>query len=60
MGPASAPMVKLRTEYRFQFLIKSVNRKSLAELLAKARRFAADRKWPATALIIDVDPVDFL
>lgn len=60
VGPASAPKAKLRTEYRFQFLVRSVNRKSLAELLAKARRFAERRKWPATALIIDVDPVDFL
>ena len=60
VGPASAPKAKLRTEYRFQFLVRSVNRKSLAELLAKARRFAELQKWPATALIIDVDPVDFL
>ncbi len=60
IGPASAPMAKLRTEYRFQFLIKAWNRKSVAQLLGKAQSFAAERKWPATALTIDVDPVDFL
>lgn len=60
MGPASAPMVKLRTEYRFQFLIKSLSRDSVAQLLKRARAFAAEQQWPATALVIDVDPLDFL
>ena len=53
-------MVKLRTEYRFQFLIKSVSRGAVAQVLARARRFAELRQWPATALIVDVDPVEFL
>ena len=60
IGPASAPMAKLRTEHRFQFLIKSPNRRAVAEVLGRARRHAAEQKWPATALMIDVDPVDFL
>ena len=60
VGPATAPMVKLRTEYRFQFLIKSVSRGAVAQVLARARRFAERRQWPATALIVDVDPVEFL
>lgn len=60
MGPASAPMVKLRTDYRFQFLIKSLSRGAVAQVLARARWFAEDRQWPATALVVDVDPVEFL
>ena len=59
-GPASAPMVRLRTDYRFQFLIKSLSRASVAQLVARARRFAEDHRWPPTALVIDVDPVEFL
>ena len=59
MGPATAPMVKLQAEYRFQFLIKSVRRSAVAQVLGRARRFAAQQQWPATALVIDVDPVDF-
>ncbi len=59
MGPASAPVVKLRTEYRFQFLIKSFNRNALAKLLSKARQFAQSNDWPVTALTIDVDPISF-
>lgn len=60
MGPASAPLVKLRADYRFQFLIKSVSRGAVAQVLARARQFAGDKQWPATALIVDVDPVEFL
>ena len=59
MGPASAPMVKLRAEYRFQFLIKSLSRKSVAEVLSRARGFAQQKGWPPAALVIDVDPLDF-
>ncbi len=60
MGPASAPLVRLRTDYRFQFLIKSSRRAAVPALLAKARAFAEERRWPASALVLDVDPVDFL
>ena len=58
IGPAAAPMVKLRTEYRYQFLMKSRRRKAIAGLLGKARRYAQQQGWSATALVIDVDPVN--
>ena len=60
LGPASAPVAKLRTEYRFQFVVKSASRKGLARLLAGARAYARERQWPATALTVDVDPLSFL
>jgi primosomal protein N' (replication factor Y) len=60
LGPASAPVAKLRTEYRFQFVVKSQNRNDLARLLASAREYAQAEQWPATALTIDVDPLNFL
>ncbi|MGH9673022.1 MAG: replication restart helicase PriA [Bryobacteraceae bacterium] len=56
IGPAEAPVVKLMREYRYQLLIKSTSRKTLTETLRGVRRFAQDRKWPAAALVIDVDP----
>lgn len=61
IGPAAAPMVRLRTEYRYQFLLKASRRGRgvIAETLGKARCFANSREWPATALVIDVDPVNF-
>jgi primosomal protein N' (replication factor Y) len=56
MGPAEAPVPRLKAEYRYQFLIKAVSRKSLNELLKRAQTFTRDHKWNATALVIDVDP----
>jgi primosomal protein N' (replication factor Y) len=60
MGPAAAPVVKLKSEYRYQFLLKSSSRRELAGLLKSARRFAEANKWPTTALIIDVDPLSLM
>lgn len=60
LGPAEAPVPRLKSEYRYQLLIKGASRKALKETLECARAFAAGRKWPATALVIDVDPLSLL
>ena len=60
MGPAEAPVPRLKNEYRYQFLIKAASRKALNELLQSIRKFAVDRKWGATALVIDVDPLSMM
>jgi primosomal protein N' (replication factor Y) len=59
-GPAAAPVVKLRTEYRYQFLLRARDRKLLSGALQRARAFALDNEWPATALVIDVDPMSLM
>jgi primosomal protein N' (replication factor Y) (superfamily II helicase) len=60
MGPAEAPVPRLKNEYRYQFLIKAASRKTLNELLRKIRAFAVEHKWGATALVIDVDPLTLM
>jgi len=40
--------------------IKAVSRKALNELLRGVQRFALEHKWPATALVVDVDPLSLL
>ncbi len=60
MGPAEAPVPRLKNEFRYQMLIKSANRKILNEQLRRVRDFALDHKWPATALVIDVDPLTLM
>jgi primosomal protein N' (replication factor Y) len=60
MGPAEAPVPRLKNEYRYQFLIKAVSRKALNELLQAVRKYAADHKWGATALVVDVDPLTLM
>jgi len=60
LGPAAAPVVKLKSEYRYQFLMKATSRRTLGMLLGAARRFAESHDWPATALVVDVDPLSLM
>lgn len=60
MGPAEAPVPRLKAEYRYQFLIKAASRKTLNETLQQVRSYALEQKWPATALVIDVDPLSLM
>jgi primosomal protein N' (replication factor Y) len=60
MGPAEAPVPRLKNEYRYQFLVKAASRKTLNELLQQVRAFALQHKWGATALVIDVDPLTLM
>ncbi len=60
LGPAEAPVPKLKSEFRYQLLLKAVNRKRLNEVLRDVQKFAAEKKWGATALVIDVDPLTLL
>ena len=60
MGPAEAPVPRLKNEFRYQLLIKTTSRKALNELLMRARDYALAQKWPATALVIDVDPLTLM
>jgi len=60
LGPAEAPVPRLKNEFRYQLLIKSANRKILNEHLRRIRDFALNAKWPATALVIDVDPMTLM
>jgi len=60
MGPAEAPVPRLKNEYRYQFLIKAASRKALNELLTRIRCFAQEHKWSATGVVIDVDPLTLM
>jgi len=60
LGPAEAPVARLKNEYRYQFLIKAASRKALNELLQRIRCFALEHKWGATALVSDVDPLTLM
>jgi primosomal protein N' (replication factor Y) (superfamily II helicase) len=56
LGPAAAPLARLRQEYRFQFLLKSPQRSALSQALSGALDFCAKKEMPETAVIVDVDP----
>jgi primosomal protein N' (replication factor Y) len=57
LGPAPAPLGKLRGEYRAQFLLKGTNRKKLREALQSA---LATRPELQRRVVVDVDPLSVL
>ncbi|MFL6452201.1 MAG: primosomal protein N' [Bryobacteraceae bacterium] len=60
MGPAEAPVVRLKNEFRYQILLKAASRSTLRETLGQIRRFADKERWSSTALVIDVDPISLM
>jgi primosomal protein N' (replication factor Y) len=56
LGPAAAPLARLRRDYRFQFVLKSPHRAILGKALAGALDFCAAKQLPETAVVVDVDP----
>lgn len=60
LGPAAAPVPRLKREFRHQLLIKAASRKVLRETLGNLRQYALDHRWGPTALVIDVDPLSLL
>jgi primosomal protein N' (replication factor Y) len=57
LGPAPAPLGKLRGEYRAQLLVKGTNRTAMREALQSA---IAARPDLARRTIVDVDPLSVL
>ncbi len=60
LGPAPAPLARLKREHRFQFLLKSRRRRVLVERLAGCLAYCAEKGIPETAVLVDVDPVNLL
>jgi primosomal protein N' (replication factor Y) len=56
LGPAAAPLARLRKEYRYQFLLKSPQRSALSQALSGALDFCAKKQIPETGVLVDVDP----
>ena len=60
LGPAEAPVPRLKNEFRYQLLIKAASRRTLNDTLNTLRRYALEHKWSPTALVVDVDPLSLL
>ena len=60
LGPAAAPLVRLKQEYRYHFILKSQSRERLNAALRALLDFAAAQKIPRGKLVVDVDPVSLL
>jgi len=57
LGPATAPLARLKKEHRFQFLLKSPKRSVLTKLLSGAMTYCDEQEIPQTAVLVDVDPL---
>ncbi|SPE45246.1 Replication restart DNA helicase PriA [Candidatus Sulfotelmatobacter sp. SbA7] len=55
LGPAAAPIVRLKRDYRYHFVLKSASREKLNALLRTMLAYAAQQKIPRTQVIVDVD-----
>jgi primosomal protein N' (replication factor Y) (superfamily II helicase) len=57
LGPAAAPITRLKRDYRYHFILKSPSREKMNALLRAMLAEAAARRIPRTQVIVDVDAV---
>jgi len=55
LGPAAAPILRLKRDFRYHFVLKSTSREKLNTLLRTMLAYAASQKIPRTQVIVDVD-----
>ena len=60
LGPAAAPLEKLRGRYRFQVLLKTTPGEPIAGILQEAFLRLGQRKVPLKDIHVDVDPLTLL
>jgi primosomal protein N' (replication factor Y) (superfamily II helicase) len=60
LGPAPAPLERIKRVHRQQLLIKSSSRSTLHQLLSRLQQYISERKIGPTRVVIDVDPVSLL
>jgi primosomal protein N' (replication factor Y) len=57
MGPAPAPITRLKRDYRFHFVLKAPSRERLNSVLRAMLTSAQEQKIPRTSIIVDVDAI---
>ena len=60
MGPAAAPIVRLKRDYRYHFVLKAQSREKLNGVLRAMLKNAVEQNIPRTNLIVDVDALSLL
>jgi primosomal protein N' (replication factor Y) len=55
LGPAAAPIIRLKRDYRYHFVLKSPSREKLNNTLRAMLAHATEQKIPRTQVIVDVD-----
>ncbi len=60
LGPASAPIAKIKRTYRFHLLVKAERRDALSRALHAAREFADQAGIPRSSLVFDMDAISLM
>jgi primosomal protein N' (replication factor Y) len=55
LGPATAPIIRLKRDYRYHFVLKAPSREKLNATLRAMIAYASQQAIPRTQLIVDVD-----
>ena len=55
LGPATAPIMRLKRDYRYHFVLKSASREKLNRTLRAMLAYAVQKKIPRKQVIVDVD-----
>ena len=55
LGPAAAPILRLKRDYRYHFVLKSPSREKMNVALRSMLAYATAQKIPRTQVIVDVD-----
>ena len=55
LGPAAAPILRLKRDYRYHFVLKSTSRETLNTTLRAMLAYTAEQRIPRTQVIVDVD-----
>jgi len=55
LGPSVAPIMRLKRDYRYHFVLRSPSREKLNATLRAMLAYAVEQKIPRTQVIVDVD-----
>jgi primosomal protein N' (replication factor Y) len=57
LGPSAAPILRLKRDYRYHFVLKAESREKLNRLLRAMLAEAASRNIPRRQIVVDVDAI---
>ena len=60
LGPATAPISRLKRVYRFHLILKAERRAALGDALRRMLAFAAEAGVPRRNVVVDVDAVQMM
>jgi primosomal protein N' (replication factor Y) len=60
LGPAIAPLARVKKEYRWQLLLKSSRRPALRRMIERCLEFCESKKIAEPNVLIDVDPTNMM